>query len=169
MAILTNRYHKRFHRGPITRRGKHFHAIMTSCHGPLARYVKLRVAHAPGMPGTFSPTTAFSDTDMHHGTCVTHVPWCMSGSLTSGFLWSRWRGKRARHSRRMRNPRFYVSGKRPMIGQSVGSFYDWRYLFHMCVYITLMKDFVITWKARNITCHVVINALFLDLCQSGNN
>ena len=24
-------------------------------HGPLARYVKLRVAHAPGMPGTFSP------------------------------------------------------------------------------------------------------------------
>ena len=23
-----------------------------------------------------------SDPDMHHGTCVTHVPWCMSGSLT---------------------------------------------------------------------------------------
>ena len=23
-----------------------------------------------------------SDTDMHHGTCVTHVPWCLSGSLT---------------------------------------------------------------------------------------
>ena len=22
--------------------------------------------------------------DMHHGTCVTHVPWCMSGSLTRG-------------------------------------------------------------------------------------
>ena len=21
---------------------------------------------------------------MHHGTCVTHVPWCMSGSLTGG-------------------------------------------------------------------------------------
>ena len=26
----------------------------------------------------------------------------------------RWRGKRSRHSRRMRNPRFYVSGKRPI-------------------------------------------------------
>ena len=26
----------------------------------------------------------------------------------------RWRGKRSRHSRRMRNPQFYVSGKRPM-------------------------------------------------------
>ena len=23
-----------------------------------------------------------SDRGMHHGTCVTHVPWCMSGSLT---------------------------------------------------------------------------------------
>ena len=61
-------------------------------HGPLTRYVKLRVAHAPGMPGTFSPPTLVSDPDMHHGTCVTHVPWCMPGSLISGFLWSRWRG-----------------------------------------------------------------------------
>ena len=26
----------------------------------------------------------FSDPGMHHGTCVTHVPWCMSGSLTRG-------------------------------------------------------------------------------------
>ena len=25
-----------------------------------------------------------SDPDMHHGTCVTHVPWCMSGLLTRG-------------------------------------------------------------------------------------
>ena len=55
-----------------------------------------------------------SDPDMHHGTCVTHVPWCMPGSLTSGFRWSRWRGNRSRHSRRMRNTQFYVSGKRPM-------------------------------------------------------
>ena len=83
-------------------------------HGPLARYVKLRVAHAPGMPGTFSPPSRVSDPDMHHGTCATHVPWCMPGSLISGFLWSQWRGKRSRHSRRMRNPQFYVSGKRPI-------------------------------------------------------
>ena len=83
-------------------------------HGPLARYVKLRVAHAPGMPGTFSPPPRFSDPDMHHGTCVTHVPWCMPGSLTSGFLWSWWWGKRSRRSRRMRNPQFYVSAKRPI-------------------------------------------------------
>ena len=25
-----------------------------------------------------------SDPDMHHGTCVTHVPWCMSETLTRG-------------------------------------------------------------------------------------
>ena len=82
--------------------------------GPLVRYVKLRVAHAPGMPGTFSLISRVSDPDMHHGTCVTHVPWCMPGSLTSVFLWSRWRGKRSCHTRRMRNLQFFVSGKRPM-------------------------------------------------------
>ena len=78
---------------------------------------KIAGAHAPGMPGTFSPSQQVSDPDMHHGTCVTHVPWCMPGSLTSGFLWNRRRGKkRSRHSRRMRNLQFYVSGKRPIVG-----------------------------------------------------
>ena len=62
-------------------------------HEPLARYEKIAGAHAPGMPGTFSPSSGTSDPDMHHGTCVTHVPWCMPGSLTSVFLWSQWRGK----------------------------------------------------------------------------
>ena len=60
--------------------------------GPLVRYVTLWVAHAPGMPETLSPPPWVSDPYMHHCTCVTHVPWCMPGSLTSGFLWSRWRG-----------------------------------------------------------------------------
>ena len=82
-----------------------------SCHGPLARYAKLWVAHVPGI---FSPPPRVSDPDMHHGTCVTHAPWCMLGSLTSGFFWSRWWGKRSRHSRRMSNPQFYLSGNRPM-------------------------------------------------------
>ena len=94
------------------------HPCQLACerhHGPLARYVKFRVPHALGMPGTLSPPLQLSNPDMHHGTCVTHVPWCMPGSLTSGFLWNRWRGKRSRHSRRMRNPQFYVSGKRTMV------------------------------------------------------
>ena len=61
------------------------------------------------------PPPRVSDPDMHHGTCVTHVPWCMPGSLLSSLLWSRWRGKRSRHSRRTRNTLSYVSGKRPMV------------------------------------------------------
>ena len=82
-------------------------------HGPLTRKAKLRVAHAPG---TFSPPPPVSDPDMYHGTCVTHVPRCMPGSLNSGFLCSRWRGKRSRHSRRMRNPQVCLSAKKPITG-----------------------------------------------------
>ena len=91
------------------------HTHSTRTHGFLAKYVKLWVAHAPGMPGTFSPSLRGSDTDMHLGTWVTHVPWCMPGSLTTGFLWSRWRGKRSQHSPRMSNTQYNVSGKRPMV------------------------------------------------------
>ena len=84
-------------------------------HGSLARYVKLQVAHAPGMPGTCSPPLQVSDADMHHGTCVTHVPCCMPGSLTSGFLWSRWWGKRSRHSRRICYPQYTYLVRGPYI------------------------------------------------------
>ena len=66
--------------------------VPVSWHGPLNRNVELRFAHAPGMPEMFTPPP------------VTHVSWCMPGSLTSGFRWSQWRGKRSRHSRYMRNP-----------------------------------------------------------------
>ena len=68
-----------------------------------------------GNAGNVSPPPWVSDPDMHHGTCVTHVPWCIPGSLTSGFLWSRWREKRSRHSRCMRNPQFYVLAHRDVV------------------------------------------------------
>ena len=86
-----------------------------TAHGPLARYVNLRVAYASGMSGTFFPPPQPSDPDMHQGTCVTYAPWCMPWSLTGGFLWSWWWGKRSWHSQRMRNAQFYVSGKRPIV------------------------------------------------------
>ena len=89
-------------------------AMARHTHGPLTRYAKLRVAHAPAMPGMFSSPVRVNDPDMHHGTCLTHVPGCLPGSLTCGFLWSRWRGKRSRHPRRMRNPQFCVSCMKPM-------------------------------------------------------
>ena len=56
----------------------------------------------------------FSDPGMHHDTCVTHVRRCMPGSLISGFLWSRCREKHSRLSLRLRNPQFYMSGKKPI-------------------------------------------------------
>ena len=58
-------------------------------YGPLVRYVKLWVAHARECRERFSRhwlqrKPLYSDPGMHHGTCVTHVPWCMSGSLIHG-------------------------------------------------------------------------------------
>ena len=72
--------------GPISIYGR----VESLGNGPLTRYVKLRAAHAPGMPRMFFPTRRLqrkplvSDPGMHHGTCVTHVLWCMSGSLICG-------------------------------------------------------------------------------------
>ena len=74
----------------------------------------------PVMLGMCSPPPQVSDPDMHQGTCVTYVPWCMPGSLTIGFLISRWRRKRSRHSRCMRHPQFYVSDKTPIQQHSNG-------------------------------------------------
>ena len=70
------------------------------------------------MPGTFSPSPRGSDPDMHHDTCytcVTHVQWCMPGSLINGLLLSRFLEKRSQHSWSIHNLQFYVSGKRPML------------------------------------------------------
>ena len=48
------------------------------------------------------PATEFKGS--RHARAVMHV----------GIANLRWRGKRSRHSRPMRNPQFYVSGKRPI-------------------------------------------------------
>ena len=87
---------------------------------------KIAGAHAPGMPGTFSPSPQVSDLGMHHGTCVTHVPWCMPGSLTNGFLWNRRRGKTFPAFPAHARPQFCISGKRPMHWQSLlNNFHRW--------------------------------------------
>ena len=125
---------------------------LTHTHGPLTRYVKLRVAHATGMPGTFSPPPWVSYPDMHRGTCGTHVPWCMPGLLISGFLWSRWRGKRSWHSRRMRNPEFCVSGKRPIAHWPLSHIR----LYTLCnaeqaFFLQILRS-SLTWKPENVSC-----------------
>ena len=130
---------------------------------------KLRVAHARGMPGTFSPPLCVRHRDMHKGTCVTHMPWCMPGSLTSGFLQIRWRRKRSRYSRCMRNPQFCLSGKRPV-------YFDTNYSVsrQMRRHLILVKLWSIQkcggfrdcgslkslWKSRNAnTCFAVLNGV----------
>ena len=53
-----------------------------------------------------------SDPGMHHGTFVMIAN-------------QRWRGKRSQHSRRMRTPQFYVSGKR-----TTASWFHWKLCWH---------------------------------------
>ena len=113
-------------------------------HGPLTRYVKLRVAHAPGMPGTFSLSPGSKETassqsrhaprHVRHALAVMHV----------GIANPRWRGKHFRHSRRRCNGQFYVSGKRPM---QQGSLCMWNPL--SCMYKT--------WTNWQITCPMAYN------------
>ena len=73
--------------------------------------------------GNLFSAIGVSDPGMHHDTCVTYVLWCMPGSLTSGFLWSCWRGKRSQNTRR--NAQFYVSGKRSMDKDTLAPWVIW--------------------------------------------
>ena len=57
----------------------------------------------------------------------------MPGSLTCVFLWSWWLGKRSRHSRRMRNPQFYLFGKRFHVMVSSWSTILWQQMPYYCV------------------------------------
>ena len=87
-------------------------------HGPLTRYVKLRVVHVPGMPGTFSPPLTSKETaslrSRHASRHELHARAVMHVEIAN----PRWRGKRSPHSRHMHNPQFYVSGEKPMTRMS---------------------------------------------------
>ena len=83
-------------------------------YGPLTRYVKLRVAHAPGMPGTFSAPPTSKDTAMYRSRHASRHVRDARALMHVGIANPRWCGKRSRQCRHMRNPQFYVSGKRPM-------------------------------------------------------
>ena len=91
-----------------------------------------------GNAGNVFPPPWISNPDMHHNMRVTHVPWCMPGSLHNGFLWRQWWEKRSRHPRRMRNPRFYVSGKRFMV------LISW-FLVSPCIYLNSESQQLVTF------------------------
>ena len=75
----------------------------------------MRVVHAPGMPGMFSPPPTSNETanwrSRHASRRVRHARAVMDAGIAN----PRWRGKRSQHSRRKRNQQFYVSSKRPIV------------------------------------------------------
>ena len=115
-------------------------------HRLLARYVKLMVAHALGMPGTFFPPPTSKET-IRSCTCVTHVLWCMSGSLIL-----RWRSKRSRHSESMRNPQFCESGKRPI---------EYELCHCTCTCSSTIKYKVIYRHVMTAKLNIIVSNLFL--------
>ena len=94
-----------------------------------------------GNAGNVFPPPRVSDPDMHHGTCMTHVPGCMPGSLTRGFHRSRWWRKQSRHSRCMCNPHFYVSDKKPMAADVLAMQGDQRPTY----WISTMRVKIASW------------------------
>ena len=78
----------------------------------------------------------------------------MPESLNNGFLWSRWRGKRTRYSRRLCNPRYYVSGKEPISHQVTFSSIVWSTTFqtihrdHRISSLILVSDSSRTWASN---------------------
>ena len=95
---------------------------LPSWHGPLTRYVKLRIAHAPGMPGTFSPTADFK------GNRYLAIPACITARASRTCRDAcRDRlpavaGKTFQAFPARAHPQFYVSGKRPMKFSNDGQF-----------------------------------------------
>ena len=99
------------HKWPAFRQ---IYSVYDSCNGPITRYVKLRVVHAPGMPGSFSPPPtskkAANKRSRHTSRHVCHARTVVHVAIAK----PQWRGKRSPHSRPMRKYKFYVSGKRPL-------------------------------------------------------
>ena len=85
-----------------------------SFHGSLTRYIKLLVAHEPEMPGTFPPSPTSKETTSKRSRHASRHARHAHAAMHVGIVNTQCRGKYSRQSRRMRNPEFYVSGKRPM-------------------------------------------------------
>ena len=83
-------------------------------HGPLTRYVKLQVAHAPGMPGTFSPAADFKgNRQLAIPACITARAWRTCRDACQDRLPAA-TGKMFQAFPAHAHPQFCVSGKRPI-------------------------------------------------------
>ena len=92
------------------------YGITKHIYGPLTRYVKLQVAHAPGMPGTFSPAADFKENRLIAiPACITARAWRTCRDACRDRLHAV-TGKTFPAFPAHAHPQFYVSGKRPMWG-----------------------------------------------------
>ena len=105
-------------------------------HGPLTRYVKLRVAHASGMPGTFPPAAEFK------GNRELAIPVCITArAMHVRIAYPRWRGKRSRYSRRIRTRNLRYLARGPLKGITIFAIYDIRMeACHLTAFIWYPSD-----------------------------
>ena len=136
----------------------------SSLHGPLTRYVKLRVAHAPGMPGTFSPPPTSKEAASQRSRHASRHVRDARAEMHVGIANPRWRGKRSRHSRRMRNPQFYVSGRRSNASIAYNTFQ--MFVPH---YPRFLRDSVSEIKTWTLINAVIINAIWLHCHEVMHN
>ena len=120
---------------------------------------KIACAHAPGM---LSQPPQVSDPDMHHGTCVTHMPWCMPG--ISSFFWSQWRGKTFPAFPAHAQPAIYISGKRHMastLAAAVGG--------KVCLWVSNDKVKGTIKSLIRFWIHAPAHATFIHTCHLPGN
>ena len=121
--------------------------IYISLNGLLTRYVKLRIAHAPGMSGTFSPELTSKETasklSRHASRHVRHSHAVMHVGISN----PQWRKKRFRHSRRMRNPQFYESVRIVFCIQLHISLVFWLFVCLFFLVLFLMSN----WQVINVS------------------
>ena len=108
----------------------------------------------------FQKKLLYSDPGMHHGTCVTHVPWCMSGSLTCGDG-----ENRSRHSRRMHIRNFAYLARGPLSCYII-------YICHRCyrslptllyqIFFTGLNRYLCKTVSNHRSFHCLFHRMFLE-------
>ena len=126
-------------------------------HGPLARYVKLRVRMPRECRERFPRHRRWAIP-----TCITARASrtcrdaCRDRQLLVSFEIGGG-GKRSRHSRRMRNLQFYVSGKRPMVAQAGNSLSNQRASLSrsLATDVSIDKQIDLIISTSISTCHCI--------------
>ena len=143
-------------------------SILHRLNGPLARYVQLRVADAPGMPGTFSSPITSNETVSYRSRHASRHVRDARAVMHVGIANPRMRGKRYRHSGRMRNPRFYVFGKRP-IGPVMRKAFPYHHvtmiIFFIFAYISVYPYMFIMEYDSSLMWICVFLSYSLQLCK----